>query len=237
MSNPHKSLTELAMQKKREAYQWKLSADAKQSGPGGLDMRMAEHMEDEADQILAVYCNEPPVTQMGEVSHPHIAGLKQAGKGKAIDTLQHSGIIPEEASIKRTDLLIQDSIDITALALDAANTVQAENSLEKMLVHQMALAHEMAMKMGDATMRELQRLKQTQNHGRHRSDEGVECQRLANSTAKLMSTYQQGMLTLQKLRTGGNQTMTVQHVNIEAGGQAVIGSVQGATPQGESKKK
>ena len=49
-----------------------------------------------------------------------------------------------------------------------------------------------------------------------------------------MSVFQQGMLTLQKIKTGGNQTVTVQHVNVGAGGQAVIGNVQtgGLKPEG-----
>jgi hypothetical protein len=41
-----------------------------------------------------------------------------------------------------------------------------------------------------------------------------------------MSVFQDGLLTLQRLRTGGNQTVTVQHVNVAPGGQAVIGNVQ-----------
>ncbi len=230
MAKDHKSLTELAMRKKREAYQWRINADCKKSGPDGLDMRMAKGLDEEALAILTVHDNKLPVTSMGEVSHPHIAGLFEADKGYAINTLKHSGIIPEEASIRRTDLLMQENIDITALALDAAETMQAENSVEKMLAHQMALSHEMAMKTGDAAVLELARDK-------HRSGDYTEYQRLANSTAKLMGAFQQGMLTLQKLRNGGNQTMTVQHVHVESGGQAVIGSIQGATSQGEQDKK
>lgn len=52
-----------------------------------------------------------------------------------------------------------------------------------------------------------------------------------------MTTYQQGLLTLQRLRTGGNRTVTVQHVHVGEGAQAVIGNVQGGgSPQGVSKK-
>ena len=53
-----------------------------------------------------------------------------------------------------------------------------------------------------------------------------------------MGAFQSGMLTLQKLRTGGNQTVTVQHVNVEAGAQAVIGNVQtgGAKRRGSNRK-
>jgi hypothetical protein len=40
-----------------------------------------------------------------------------------------------------------------------------------------------------------------------------------------MGVFQDGLLTLQRLRSGGNQTVTVQHVNVQAGAQAVIGNV------------
>jgi hypothetical protein len=66
----------------------------------------------------------------------------------------------------------------------------------------------------------------------------VEACRLTNSAARLMSVFQDGLLTLQKLRTGGNQTVTVQHVNVESGAQAVIGNVQtrGARRRGNNAK-
>lgn len=226
----HKSLTELAMEKKREAYQWRINADAKPSG--FVDLRMAKRLDEEADALLAV--QEPPITAMGEVAHPHIDGLRAEGRGIALDTLQYAGIIQEEASIRRTDLLIQEGVDIVSMAIDAAESIQAGNSLEKMLAHQMALAHDMAMRSGDAAMRELTRLKDGYSR---RNDAGAEYQRLVNSTARLMNAFQQGLLTLQKIRTGGNQTMTVQHVHIEAGGQALIGPVQGGgAPGGDGKK-
>jgi hypothetical protein len=56
--------------------------------------------------------------------------------------------------------------------------------------------------------------------------DSVEAYRLANTAARLMSVFQDGMLTLQRLRTGSNQTVTVQHVNVAPGAQAVIGNVQ-----------
>jgi hypothetical protein len=53
-----------------------------------------------------------------------------------------------------------------------------------------------------------------------------------------MGAYQAGMLTLQRIKTGGNQVVTVQHVNVGAGGQAMIGNVQaggGRLPGDQSK--
>jgi hypothetical protein len=43
---------------------------------------------------------------------------------------------------------------------------------------------------------------------------------------KLARTYSMQMETLRKHRNGGKQTVTVQHVNVEGGGQAVVGNVQ-----------
>jgi hypothetical protein len=42
-----------------------------------------------------------------------------------------------------------------------------------------------------------------------------------------MQMCQEGLLTLQKIRTGGKQIVVVQHVQVSDGGQAVItGSVK-----------
>jgi hypothetical protein len=46
------------------------------------------------------------------------------------------------------------------------------------------------------------------------------------AVTKCQSTYQQGLLTLKKLRQTGNQRILVQYVNVSEGGQAVIGTVE-----------
>ena len=54
---------------------------------------------------------------------------------------------------------------------------------------------------------------------------------MANTAARLMDAYQRGLLTLDRLRNGGRQMVTVQHVNVSAGGQAVVaGTVGGRNP-------
>ena len=48
----------------------------------------------------------------------------------------------------------------------------------------------------------------------------------------MMKAYQKGLKTLQRLRSGGNQTITVQHVTVTDGGQAVVtGHVDGWSPR------
>ena len=56
----------------------------------------------------------------------------------------------------------------------------------------------------------------------------MEAQRAANACARLSGAYQEGMLALLRLRTGGKQVVQVQYVNVGDGGQAfVAGSLKG----------
>jgi hypothetical protein len=48
----------------------------------------------------------------------------------------------------------------------------------------------------------------------------------------MMSVVQQGLLTLQKLKTGGTQNVVVQHVHVESGGQAIVGVQSGGKTRG-----
>lgn len=48
-----------------------------------------------------------------------------------------------------------------------------------------------------------------------------------NCTTKLMRAFAAQMQALQKHRNGGKQTIKVQHVNVESGGQAIVGDVKG----------
>ena len=52
-----------------------------------------------------------------------------------------------------------------------------------------------------------------------------------------MRAFQDGAMTLQRLRTGGTQTVTVQHVHVWQGAQAVIGNVQTGGPTGGGDEK
>jgi hypothetical protein len=40
-----------------------------------------------------------------------------------------------------------------------------------------------------------------------------------------MTAYQQGLLTLRKLRLGGPQRISIQHIQVREGGQAIVGDV------------
>lgn len=233
MAKRPKRITELALEKKRDAFVNRARAEDK-GASAYMDLKLAAL--DDAAAAALVASDKPPITYMGEVAKSDIPGVTE--RYWLQDTLHSGNRINEEASISRTDLLLQKNLDISALAVDAAQSVKAGNSMEKMLAHQLALTHEMVMKIGDAAMGELSHIQHRATWNGLNPGAATELQRLTNSVARLMSAYQQGMLTMQRLRTGGNQLVTVQHVNVGAGGQAVIGNVQAGGKQrgGEDAK-
>jgi hypothetical protein len=212
-----KSATELACRQKREAYverRYKPSA------------ALADACERDAVAIATLPA-APDVGAGGEVVRTHSLPDRHAAKmtpnafkrANIRDTLAEcADRIAEDASIRRTDLLMQPSFDAVAMGIDAAESIQAGNSIEKMLAHQMAVAHEAAMRMMDRGL--------SYEHGK--PGDQVEACRCINAAARLMGAFNDAALTIQRLRTGGSQTVTVrhQHVTVAQGGQAVIGNVQ-----------
>jgi len=130
-----------------------------------------------------------------------------------VDTLQNPNMVNIIASEHRLDLAACVGSRVAESAVDAAESAQAENSLEKMLCHQMAAMHRAGMKLVASSL--------------NTSLPPVEMARLSNAAARMMQVYQEAFLALHKIRTGGKQTVVVQHVQVSEGGQAVIaGSVK-----------
>lgn len=125
------------------------------------------------------------------------------------DTLSDSDLIAIESSNSRGEMLHAN--DVVALGIDVANTAGATNTHEKLIAHEIALAHKLAMEQG--------------SRASHARDPEMEIRHI-NAAARMMAMAQQGMLTLQKIKGGGSQSIVVQHVHVEAGGQAVVGDVQ-----------
>jgi hypothetical protein len=127
-----------------------------------------------------------------------------------------------------------------SLALDAADTIQAQDSLEKMLVHQMAVLHYGMMGAAARMNEELDAAAPGDPNKREAAN--VRACRLAGAISRMSATYQQVLLTLQRKRTGGNQQVTVKHihqqVNVTQGGQAVVaGDKVTSRGQGEAGER
>jgi len=89
--------------------------------------------------------------------------------------------------------------------------IAPKDSVECLLAAQMVAVHNMSLEMAKRAMTEAQTF------------EGVNAN--INRVTKLMRTFTAQVETLKKYRTGGKQTIQVQHVNVNEGGQAVVGNV------------
>lgn len=99
------------------------------------------------------------------------------------------------------------------------NGVQPQDEIEGMLVVQMIGVHNIAME----TLKRAILVGQT--------DEGKELN--VNQAAKMMRVLVAQMEALKRYRTGGQQKMVVEHVHVNADGQAIVGTVN----QGGGKKQ
>jgi hypothetical protein len=127
------------------------------------------------------------------------------------DTLTTPGTVALDASRDRLELVSQFGTDCTAMALDVSDTIQASNSLEKMLAHQLALTHKLSMDY--ASKAALQA-------------DSANSVKMLNLSLRAMQTFQCGLLALKKLRSTGEQRMTIAHVSVTDGGMAAFGQVQ-----------
>ena len=89
--------------------------------------------------------------------------------------------------------------------------IEPRDTFERMLSVQMAATHV-------AMMRAARRLANSGNV--------EQSQAYCNGYTKLCRAYTGQMEALRKHRNGGKQTVTVQHVNVEDGGQAIVGTVE-----------
>jgi hypothetical protein len=151
-----------------------------------------------------------------------------------VDTVAHPDYVTAEASRDRLGLASQAGS--LSLALDAADTIQAQDGLEKMLVHQMAVLHYGMMRAAARMNEELDAAGVIDpklaagvidpNKREAAEAANLRACRLAGAISRMSATYQQALLTLQRKRTGGNQQVTVKHihqqVNVTEGGQAVV---------------
>lgn len=153
-------------------------------------------------QVLEEVVPDAKLGSGGEIIRQKSAGL--------VNTLTEPKIAALEASNHRTELLTMLGTDIAAMALDAAATVEAANSLEMMLAHQMAAIHQLSMKMA---------------HRASLIQDPAVAVKTMNAAMKGFSTYQGGLAALRHLRGTQQQHIVVQHVNVASGGQAMVGNV------------
>src|SRR5215204_3258199 len=119
------------------------------------------------------------------------------------------------ADVPEVRIELANDAGVAEIAVETAHSIGARNSVERMLAHQMALAHRSAFLLGRQLEAALPKAS---------SDDAANLRatRLATAMSRVMGAYQQGTTALQRLRSGGTQKIIVQHVTVEGGGQAVV---------------
>ena len=195
-----------------------LRDDAEQYGWAVERFGDADSMEAAALAYLYPEPNQSIVPDQGEL-------VPLAAK----PAIRRSPKVAALADNERLDLASEARAD--ELAIDMEESVTAQTSIEKAMVHQLAAAHALALRLAGRANLEIEGMGRFDRQGQRETM--VEVARLSNAAARLMQTYQQGALALTKIRGGGAQTIVVQHVQVNDGGQAVIaGQARGASGKG-----
>ena len=183
---------------------WHRSAAIRYRNADDRKAALHEQIAVDADSQIAAFLAVAEVPVLG--AGKEVVAVSAAKPTACMrETLANPTALNLEASAHRVALARNGGV--FEIAVDAADSIGAENSLEKMLAHQMALCHDKAFELMAA--------------GGNIKDP-VEKVRLVNASARLMMTYQSAMLTLHRIRSGGRQVVTVQHVQVTDGGQAIV---------------
>jgi hypothetical protein len=142
---------------------------------------------------------------------------------EALGTTDHdflAGLLQQLASAN----LQGGKVDERALnfRLSVVKGIKPKDQVEAMLAAQMAAVHE-------AMMRFTERLAQANTLAEQDSAE--------RTVNKLARTYVTQMEALKRYRTGGEQNVTVQHVSVSEGGQAIVGNVTQAAARETALEK
>jgi len=110
-----------------------------------------------------------------------------------------------DASTRRMELLF--NLDCLDMGVDTAQSINAKNSLEKMLAHQATVCHYLSMIFLNRAINPRYNDFQSLSAKMH-----VEIQtKLINTSIRLMKTFYLSLQTLQKIRSGGKQNITVHY--------------------------
>jgi hypothetical protein len=179
----------------------------------------AQQLEDAARAVLQPTEMARPSMGGGEMALYDYRDPDDRNAGlHLLDSLRSPGMAEAQASLERHKLVLE--LGCAELAQDLAATIQPTNSIERMLAGQLASAHYLALRF--LVLSHTTAIKAAEPGQQYWREHNVEACRLGNVAARLMSSFNEGAGTLAKLRTGGKQTVVVQHVRVSEGGQAVI---------------
>ena len=198
----------------------------------------AQQLEEKANKLLTLD-EELKIGPGNEALPPEPEDLRNDEYYGIRETLQSGAdFVNLDASNERTKLV--SDLNCLDIALDAAQSINAKNSPEKMLMHQAAVCHSISM---DLLRRAQERSFINYKYlDSEKKDTEIQV-KLINAACRLMDTYDRKMRTFQKSRNGGRQVVTVQHVQVAGKAQAIVtGSMdmdrsKGGTSDGGDNEK
>ena len=196
-----------------------------------LELQKQEEVpNDPVSQALIQVYSEKLEHELEPVPHQIVAGECLPDPDECCDieiwsptsTLTQPNSIHQTASLDR--MALAESTGYQDLCIDAADTIGAANSLEKMLAHQMAICHAEGMKL-------------IVKAGKTKDD--LVALKILNAATRFMDVYQKGFEGIHKVKRGNRQTVVVkyQQVNVNDGGQAVIADSTGGPKHGRGDAK
>ncbi len=115
------------------------------------------------------------------------------------------------------ELSDEERLQHTRAAIAALRGIKPRDEVEGMLATQMVATHAAAMECLRRSMIQEQKFEGRDNNLRH--------------AAKLLSIFAKQLETLNRNRGKGQQKITIEHVNVEAGGQAMVGHIESHAKQ------
>lgn len=175
-----------------------------------FDLGLADELDREAQKLLTP--QEPLQTGLGEEIIPPV----EDGLPGVELTLKEPDLLNLGASEHRAQLLEQNKV--LELGIETAQDAQAEGSIQKMISHQMAALHQRAMTM------------LAESETTKFPDIAI---KKARAAARLVDAFSRCALTLQRLQTGGGQTIQVQYMQVNT----MVGDGSGKVhnPSGRNK--
>jgi hypothetical protein len=150
--------------------------------------------------------------QGGETAPPPDADMRGRYRVVAEAVGARPTMLAADASLIR--LSLARDANVLTTAIETAQDAGAETATQKMIAHQLAAAHPLAMELLTAAATEVQKCRLSPHHN---PESLAEAARTTTAAARLMDSFARGALILDRLRNGARQSVLVQHVMVSDG--------------------
>lgn len=156
-----------------------------------------------------------------------LSGIKEVAKDIALQNIEGNDFIKDDLAVYVTRELLKSvqggDVENLLPSLQMIGLAKPRDSIELMLVLQMILVNNNMMLMSQVA--------------KHYKAHASESSQYVNSITKLSRTFTGQMDALKKYQGKGQQKITVEHLNVNQGGRAVVGDVSVKSEEGGDGKK